>query len=303
MTVPISSSNGQPLISLLHATRGRPKLCIEMRNVWFNCAKNPEKIEHVFSIDTGDEESLQATEGLNRTIVEQPNGSGKAFNQAAAVSTGKVLILMADDVLPPRDWDEQILSRIGNLDEPTVLAVWDGIRADSLIGWPILTRPYYEKNTEFLGPYHGLFGDSEFSWRAYKSGCVKQARDIVFFHDHPFLTGKPMDDTYRRQNIPLEYFRSCALFFRRNPDAIIVESEDHLYWLCHQKPDGEYLVLQDLPDEVIKRVKKDFPKIDYVHKQLGSQLRSRIEAIKNTEIMSKLLVTADYTRKSPDAKT
>lgn len=300
MTQP--SSSEQPDVSLLHATRGRPELCLQMRNLWFKTAKYPEKIEHIFSIDGGDEVALKATEGLNRTIVDQPNGSGKAFNQAAAVSTGKVLILMADDVIPPREWDVQILSRIGNLDEPVVLAVWDGIRADALIGWPICTRAYYEKHPDFLGPYHGLFGDSEFSWRAYKSGCVKQARDIVFFHDHPYVTGKLWDDTYRRQNIPLEYSRSCALFLRRNPDVMIVESHDHLFWLAYPQPNGEYLVLQDLPEDVIRRVRNEFPQIDYVHKQLCAQLTARIAGIKDPEIMSKLLVAVKHKEPDPDEK-
>lgn len=279
---------GQLLLSLLHATRGRPQLSIEARQRWFDAAKDPSRVEHVFAIDDGDEESRIATEGLNRTIVKNPNGSGKAFNEAAAAATGKVVILMADDVYPPKDWDEVILNRIGaEIDKPLVLAVWDGIRADALIGWPICTKAYLQLYPEFLGPYHGLFGDSEFSWRAHKSGFVREARDVVFFHDHPYLTGKPMDETYSRQNIPMEYLRSCALFLRRNADIPIVEC-DSILWACYQTPEGEYRAIMDMPAEMVQRVRKEFPHVSYIREQLKRELDKRLSAIVDPKILQRL---------------
>jgi len=290
------STGDIPAISLLHATRSRPDASVQMRSLWLQCAKNPTAIEHIFSIDADDEVSLKATESFNRTIVENPNGSGKAYNQAAAASTGRVLILMADDVVPPRCWDEEILSRMPLENEPQVLAVWDGASPTALVGWPVCTRAYYLQHPEFLGPYHGLFGDSEFSWRAYKAGCVKQARDIVFFHNHPLITSSSaMDDIYLHQNIPLEFLRSCALFLRRNPDALIVESDQQL-WLCYQNPEGEYVPIQSLPPEVVMRECRDFPKVDYIKKGLGEELGRRIQKIREPEVAAKLFVNLEYTK-------
>lgn len=286
-----------PEISLLHATRGRPDACLQMRSLWLQCARNPENIEHVFALDRDDEVSLKVTESFTRAIVESPGGSGKAYNHAAAASTGRILILIADDIIPPRFWDEQILSRMTKEDVPQVLAVWDGASTSDMIGCPICTRAYYLQHPEFLGPYHGLFGDSEFSWRAYKAGCVKQARDIIFFHDHPLITSRheEMDEIYLRQNIPLEFQRSCALFLRRNPDAIIVECDKFL-WLCYQKPDGEYGAIQSLPPDIVMRTRKDFPRVDYIQKQLSAELERRIQAIQDPEVAAKMFIKLEYTK-------
>lgn len=280
MTVP----RELPTFSLLHATRSRPEPCHAARKLWLDLAKNPEQVEHVFAVDEDDEVGLRATEGFHRTIVEKPNGSGKAFNQAAAFSTGHVLILIADDVIPPRHWDELILSRIGEkLHQPLVLAVWDGVRVDSLIGWPICTREYFKLYPEFLGPYHGIGGDIEFSWRAYQSGYVQEARDILFFHDHPFMTGKKMDDVYNLQNHPIHFARSLALFFKRHPDTLIVECEG-VYWLSYQAASGEYMPIFPIPKETVLRVKKETPSVRYFTDQFLRELGRRMEGISKPEI-------------------
>lgn len=282
-----------PAISLLHATWGRPKLCIESRKTWLGLAKNPETVEHLFAIDDGDEASFRATEGLNRTIVKNPVGSGKAFNQAAHESKGDVLILMSDDVIPPKHWDELILGRVGaDRQKPCVLAVWEGVRADALMCYPVFTRAYLRLYPEFLGPYRGIYGDTEFTWRAYKSGFVREAREILFFHDHPFLTGKEMDETYRRQNNALEYARGAVLFLKRNPDATIVRSGGD-FWLCYQLPDGEYVGIQSLPPEAIARRAGELPEISYLNDQCRKNLEARINRILTPEISDQF---SDYVK-------
>lgn len=277
-------TSGLPIFSLLHATRGRPEPCHAARKLWLDLAKNPSCVEHLFAVDEDDEVVLRATENFHRTIVEKPNGSGKAFNAAAAASTGHVMILMADDVVPPRHWDELILARMGEkLHQPLVLAVWDGARPDALIVWPICTREYYKLHPEFLGPYHGIGGDIEFSWRAFQSGCVLEAREILFFHDHPFTTGKALDSVYSQQNHPIQFSRALALFFKRNPEALIVESQGTL-WLCYQARSGEYMAIFPMLREVVMRVRSQVPTVPYISGQFLEELGRRMTLIAQPEI-------------------
>ncbi len=266
-------ANGQR-ISLLHATRGRPKKAIETRNLFFASAFIPLGVEHIFAIDADDAESLAALKGYKHVIVNEPRGCVKAWNAAAAASTGHVLVQLSDDWLPCHDWDiliwealeKAVNERLGSIPEhlkergekwpkatpeeiqslvggtPLVLAISDNHRTDSLLCMAILTRARYEQQrygfwpggesagvlgkyqqTEaylFSPEYFGVYSDNEFTVRAYDDGVVVQAKHILFDHQHPCYTGKPVeqwDETHRRQNTAERYAEGLEIFRRRNP--------------------------------------------------------------------------------------
>jgi hypothetical protein len=160
----IFAKNGQR-ISLLHATRGRPQQAIETRNNWFRSAFVPLGVEHIFAIDADDKESLEALKHYRHVIVEEPRGCVKAWNAAAAASSGNVLVQLSDDWIPCHDWDvaiwdaltEAIKSKypaeglsnheipVGQV--PLVLAIHDGHRNDALLCMAILTRARYNQQT------------------------------------------------------------------------------------------------------------------------------------------------------------
>lgn len=219
---------GRPIISLLHATRGRPQAAIDARDRFFSMAFKPGMIEHIYAIDTDDKQSLQELDGFNVVLVEPGGGCVRAWNAAAAASRGRVLIQMSDDWTPPYLWDNSILWALKDaVEKPksAVLAISDGIRSDKLLCMAILTRPYYlsqrhEKTGEpylFHPDYLGVYSDNEFTVRAYENGVVIEAKEIVFKHEHPFVTGAPLDATYEAQNAPERYAHGLAVFNRRNP--------------------------------------------------------------------------------------
>lgn len=238
--------------SLLHATRGRPDQALATRDFFFRAALNPLGIEHIFAIDEDDTESLEKLKHYRHVIVKEPNGCVKAWNLAAADSTGSVLVQLSDDWVPCIHWDElcwlalqeeaqkkkhpaqnAYFNRENSLapfmgekvplkNIPLVLAIHDGYRTDDLLCMAIMTRARYEdQNKEmFSAEYFGVYSDNEFSVRAYQDGIVVKAKHINFVHRHPCWEGKKleeMDATYQRQNARERYIEGEAIFNRRNP--------------------------------------------------------------------------------------
>jgi len=239
--------------SLLHATRGRPQKAIETRNNFLAAALNPLCIEHIFAIDENDKESLEKLKWYRHVVVKEPRGCVKAWNAAAADSTGQVLIQLSDDWAPCQHWDEfmwlmfaEAAQKKGTPVEetPLVLAISDGHRKDDLLCMAILTRARYEQQAEntmvdwddpgagmdegepylFHPDYSGVFSDNEFSVRAYDAGIVIQAKHITLEHQHPLWEGKPVEEwheTTRRQNEDARYIEGKEIFNRRNPSHAI----------------------------------------------------------------------------------
>lgn len=219
---------GNPKISLLHATRGRPEKAIAARDHVFTMALKPELIEHIFAIDADDAESRRELDGFRTVIVEPGGGCVRAWNAAAASSRGRVLVQMSDDWVLPYHWDNQIIWALKDpleMKKPAVLAISDGHREDKLLCMAICTRDWYvrqrhEKTGErylFHPDYLGMYSDNEFTVRAYEAGVVIERKDIVFTHNHPAFGDGELDRTYAEQNSPERYAHGLAVFNRRNP--------------------------------------------------------------------------------------
>lgn len=212
------------LITLCHATRGRAKQCMDAKNMWLTKAYYPQGIEHIFAIDSDDKEVLDYTRGHRRIIVD-PKGCNHAFNEAAKMASGKILMVISDDAEPAWYWDNQVVQKLkDHLDLPAVLATSDGHRKDRLIAFPILTKKRFEdQGNTIFGPYPAVFADTEFTHRAYKDKIVIEARDIVITHNHPvFTTGNLCaDETYAKQNSQQAYIEGEKIFRERNPEATL----------------------------------------------------------------------------------
>lgn len=212
----------QPVISLLHATRGRPEQALGCREHWLRLASLPGCVEHIFAVDFDDALSLTALASFNPLVVNDPRGGCvAAWNMAAEHSTGDVLVQLSDDWVPPQGWDQLILSAIGELSKPSVLRVSDGHRTDDLLCIAILTRARLKQQGFLFSPeYQGVYSDDEFSFRACKEDVVLQAPDICFTHAHPHYDPTVLiDPTYVVQNSEVRKRNGLLTFARRNPDA------------------------------------------------------------------------------------
>jgi hypothetical protein len=202
-------------ISLLHATRGRPAQAWSQRKEWLRMADNADAIEHIFGIDEDDHESGPLTIARH-VIVPAGKGSVAAWNACAKASNGNVMVQMSDDFEPFHGWDTAILNALGNLKNPTVLAVSDGTRKDDLLCMAILTRRRYVRQGYLFHPdFFSVYSDNWFSHCAFRDGCVIDARDkITFEHKHPVFGKASMDATYARGNSDKAYEQGKATMER-----------------------------------------------------------------------------------------
>jgi len=211
-------------ISLLHATRGRAQAAWECRERWLGMAANPAAVEHILAVDSDDASSVELAKQFSHVVVE-PGSCVRAWNAAAKVAVGDVLVQLSDDWIPCYGWDTAILAEIGDTSLEWVLAVSDGNRTDSLLCMAILTRARLERQeggTLFSPEYLSVYSDNEFSHRAWRDGVVIDARErLKFRHVHPYFDSSvPMDATYKASNAAERYDQGRAVFAIRNPDAV-----------------------------------------------------------------------------------
>jgi hypothetical protein len=216
--LPPGQPGKQPKISILHATRGRPRAALACRQLWMARCEDPWSIEWIFSTDEDDAtaDQLKALQPLSG-----PPGCVAAWNRAAAAAKGEVFVQMSDDWDPPAGWDKLIVQRLGDTSRPAVLAVSDGRRTDPLLCMAILTRKRWEEQGHLFAPEYnqssGIFSDNEFTARAYAAGCVVEARDLVFTHNNPLFTGAAQDEQFKKHNSPANYALGQQIFTQRNP--------------------------------------------------------------------------------------
>ena len=220
---------GRPRISLLHATRGRWSQAIGAMNMWMARAANPSSVEHWFAIDEDDVESREKLRRFRCVLSKASTYSVGAWNKAASVATGDVLIQIADDFEPPPNWDAMILQALGadkyplsgHLFGEKVLQVSDGCRTDGLLTMAIVTRRWYEKHGLFHVEYRNVYSDTDLTATATKENAIIAAPNIVIKHHHPFFNNAvPMDATYERGNDPAEYERAKKIYEQRHPKLV-----------------------------------------------------------------------------------
>ncbi len=211
--------HGGPRITLLHATRGRPQKAVLARKVWFDMADDPDRVEHIFAIDADDDES-KCLRRFHHVTLPAGGGCVAAWNAAAMMAWSNVLVQLSDDWLPCANWDRLILERLGDVIQPKVLAISDGIREDQLMCMAICTRAFMLQDFYLFNPsFTGVFSDNDYSERAYSRGQVIEAKNIVFEHQHPFADKAKWDRTYIEQNAPERYAEGKRILDRIHAGA------------------------------------------------------------------------------------
>lgn len=199
-----------PLFSLVY-TSVRPKVIPQIVELW-NSRSKLHDIEWCIATDAGDNESFLAANSATHaavfekkcrsahvTINNGPKNCNAGWNAAAEISTGKIIIAVADDFTPPQNWDELLLSLEPKTwpDEDRVIHTNDGYVRD-LCTLAILTRTRYDKFGYLWYPkYQSMFNDTEFTEVAYRDGAVIEAMHLLFEHMHPDCGKRERDDIDR----------------------------------------------------------------------------------------------------------
>lgn len=232
-----------PIFSILHATYGRPEKAIATMRLWEEAAARPEDAEYVFAVNSDDPARHQIFDAIDnngmkfwaRVSTEGPfAGSAPAWDMAARVSSGEILLQAQDDCLPPKNWDKLLTGAIvfsGLRDKwkkrPIFIGVSDGYRKDALCCTAILNRARMEQVGHFLfAGYRSVYSDDDVTIRALADAedgkCTFiNARQICFRHEHYLHnTAVPHDQTYARENSSEAYDIGAKLFAERNKDLI-----------------------------------------------------------------------------------
>jgi hypothetical protein len=217
-------SDAPPQFSLVY-TSVRPDVIPKVFSLWNDRSKYRD-IEWVIAVDEGQEKCIQVAQGLKlencrsvRTVINKGAKNCVAgWNAAAAESTGKVIIAVADDFVPPFEWDEKLAGvQPGWMDGEHVVHTNDGYVFNIFV-LSILTRKRYERyGYVFYPKYHSLFCDTEFTEVALRDGVVIEAMHLLFEHMHPDCHKRPRDAHDLKHASPERWQSGEQLFnFRRS---------------------------------------------------------------------------------------
>ena len=198
-------------ISLIHATRANPERALITAHHWFARATNPERVRHVFGVQADDTESLRAfvAEGFDYVTTPPPpawaSSSVANWNAAAIASEGDLLLMIADDLLPPPGWDVA-LDPLADIAEPVAVYVPDQLSNDGLMRHPVINRAFLRKRGYVFDPeFYGVFCDNDFNVYCQVAGIKTLiVHGLKFHHEHP-IGGAAMNPITELQNTEQAY--------------------------------------------------------------------------------------------------
>jgi hypothetical protein len=187
----------QPIFSLAY-TSARPDDIFSVVELWRKTATGRYPIEVVISVDAPNaralEQARRVPEALAVVQEKAPFNCVRGWNAAAAATSGKVIIAVADDFKPCQDWDDKLFTlKTGWMEEDWTVHTEDGY-VHNLMVLAILTRKRYERFGYLFYPnYESIFCDTEFTEVAYAEGRVINAKHILMEHLHPDCHKRPRD--------------------------------------------------------------------------------------------------------------
>lgn len=211
-----------PLISLIHASRGRNQQAWDCRERWLSDAIDASRVEHILCVDADDGPAVAFAKQFNHVVLDAGHGPVSAWNAGALKAQGEILVQLSDDWTPCYGWDQLLIDAIGDLESEAVVAVSDGHRTDDLLCIAICTRKRWcRQDYQLFAPeYFSMYSDNEFSYRAWRDGVVIDKRnEILFTHHHPAFNAGQWDATYQHTNDRQHYHAGRQTFQRRNPEA------------------------------------------------------------------------------------
>jgi len=222
-------------ISLLHATRGEPTRANATRVTWLDRAEEPHLIQHIWAVQEGDQSAADLCADSELVKTDDPpdwaSSSVANWNAAAALATGDLLIVIADDLSPPLAWDYILRRAIIDPSKEFAVFVADQLANDGLLRHPILSRGLYSRRGYVFDPdYYGVFCDNDLTvWCDVNEVPVMRLRPEVlrWFHDHDMVAA------VTAQQNRAEAYKYGETIFRRKWAAMIPRrvTETHSVWI------------------------------------------------------------------------
>jgi hypothetical protein len=210
-------------------------------DAWLKSAHSPHLIQYVLACDSDDEVSCVGTWADSVDLVVNPpdpdwSTATRNWNAASAASKGDLLMVIADDLFPPVDWDETVRRCCAPLDPLTVtfaMKVADGSSSRLLLRHPIVSRRFFEEFGLFNPDFHGLFCDSDITVRAFWKSMIIDATTLELEHRNPILSPQVVATrSHRRANRPDEYSHGVQVLqqswsrLERHAPAVMLSAAD-----------------------------------------------------------------------------
>jgi hypothetical protein len=215
--------------SLLHATRSTPDRALSTRAVWLDRAKHPKRVQHIFGVQDDDHESIKAFTNAKAKFVQTPkppewaSSSVANWNAAARLSTGDWSLIIADDLIPARGWDDALDQDTAQIDQTRAWAIQvpDGIADDELLRHPIVNRALYHRRGRFIfdPAFYGVYCDNDLTLWCRKHANVSRAESMRVKHLHPINGSRLNDPITALQNSDAAYQYGSKMLLRKWPDA------------------------------------------------------------------------------------
>lgn len=171
--------------------------------------------EWVISTDAGNTNAKHKMRDIQKrfsalkfVLNEGPRNCVAGWNTCAANCTGDILIAVADDFVPPKNWDTSLVSCApeGWWNEDRAVIVDDGF-GHFITTLMVCTRKRMEALGYYIYPfYESYYCDLEFGAHAACEGKLIDARNLYFEHIH-WAKGKRSKDAIDRAHASPERVR------------------------------------------------------------------------------------------------
>lgn len=194
-------------ISICQASYKSGKQSILVRDEWLKRAKFKNRIEHCLGFENSDA-SIRTTYGISNdsdfglspdkktkfitTRSTDTSSAVRNWNNAAAVSTGEFLLLIADDLVPEHNWDYELENFILRFKHSGGVFKFTDDRCTSLVNLSndtllprhpgMFRETYLQRGFVFDPVFNSTGPDLDLLIQALEEGSLRDARRIKFHH-------------------------------------------------------------------------------------------------------------------------
>lgn len=216
-------------ISIIHPSRGRPKMAIETARKWIKNASGKHEFDYVLSLDNDDiklSEYYQKFNSFGATFtVRNNNNVVDAMNAGAKIAHGEILVCISDDFDCEPGWDEFIVSQL-DIEKEQALKVNDCYTEPSnlILTMPVMTKKLYDKlGFVYYPEYSGMFADNDLAEMCSTMNVLKVNYEKKFEHLHWLFGKTERDETSYRHDNPEGWKLGDGLIQKRRANNFGVE--------------------------------------------------------------------------------
>ena len=210
----------RPLISIIHSS-ARPAQWWDTCFQWFDLCDKPDEVEYCLCYEPGKGDYRLGSHPWKNFVSAPTKGRPclvDGWNTAAALSTGSLIVGIADDLLPGPHWDAKLIEAMS----PEILGreafIWPSTNSASdseICIHPILTRARYDRFGYWFYPgYWAVFCDNENWDLARRDGVIYDVRDKVLLDHRHTTSNKRVGDSVDTGNLS-RWGADEALYKRR----------------------------------------------------------------------------------------